>query len=172
MAGYELNIQGLAELKKALGQLPKEISGKILADAVKFGAVIVRDAARAKVRKKLRRVERSIVVYRDRESTNNTAIYNVGVTMKKKYNYLGGVPRYASGRYFKRRYRYRGILGGKVEDVMWPAFWWRFLEFGTKKMGKFPFLVPAWQERQRAAAAEIVNLLGAGVEQAAAKVRW
>ena len=168
MADFAVQIKGLAEFKKALEQLPKKIAGKVLADAVKAGANLVRDAARAKVRRFTGAVANSIVAYRDRASTNDRAIYDVGVTMKKKY---------------PRRYRVRGSirLGGRkvlknpakeISDVNWPAFWWRFLEFPAKGKPRLPFLVPAWQERQRAAMAEIIDRLGTGIAKAAQEVKW
>lgn len=175
-ADFTVQIKGLSELKRALEQLPREIRGKVLGAAVKSGADLVRDAARVLVAKKLRRVERSIVAYRDRRSTDEDCIYNVGVTKQKKWP-SGWVQTGVATRLFRRRYRYRGKIGeygvtGRVENVMWPAFWWRFLEFGTRKMSARPFLRPALGMMQMAVISKIQERLQAGIEKAVAKLRW
>lgn len=41
-----------------------------------------------------------------------------------------------------------GLIGKKVMKVFFFA---RFLEFGTRKMGKRPFIFPAWQSRRSSA---------------------
>lgn len=168
MADLTIEIKGLSELKRALEQLPKELAGKILAKSVKDAADLVRDQARQFVARGKLQVQRSTVSYRDRQSTDARAIYNVGVTMKKKW---------------PRRYRVRGsirIAGVKVlknpfrkiSDVQHPAYWWRFLEFGTRKMSAKSFLRPAFEMQQAPAALKIRDGLAAGLEQAVAKLRW
>lgn len=162
MADFKVEIKGLKELKDALLQLPREIQGKVLADAVRPAAFMVRDAARANAAKnrKTGLMEKAIVAYRNRSSTPDRIQYDVGVTLKIKQ--IGG--KIGAG---KKIRELRESTGGKAVS----AFYWRFLEFGTKKMAAKPFLRPAWEGLKNAAAYQIKDSLANAIERAANKLR-
>jgi HK97 gp10 family phage protein len=154
------NIQGLPELKAALMQLPKEIQGKVLADAVKPAAMMIRDRARDRAPQLTGLVKKAIVAYRARKSDPSRIIYEVGVTMKI---------RRAGEIITGSRKKLRQIRAETGKKAM-TAFYWRFLEFGTKKMPARPFLRPAFEELKMKALEQIKDSLSAAIEKAAAKL--
>lgn len=161
----EVTINGLKELSDALKMLPEKIRGKVLGAAVKAGADLVRDTAKENARAIFKdptgATEQSIVAYRQRKSTPDSITYAVGVTMKKRWP-LG------------RRRASSGVMGrtGKTatKQGSWPAFWWRFSEFGTTKESKRPWLVPAWTSSSGFALAMIKRMLEAGISIAVASL--
>lgn len=137
-----VQVHGLKEFSMALQELPKKLQGKTLGAAVKAGADLVRDQTRANAPVDTEAVKKSIVAYARRGNRPDDITYEVGVTQKKRY------PRRTSG-----KGRWKGLfkvkfVRGPVRDVMWPAFWWRFNEFGTAKMAAKPFLRPAWDAQK------------------------
>lgn len=162
-----VNIRGLSELSEALTQMPKKLAGKALGASVKSGADFVRNRVREAVPVDTGAVKKSIVSYRKKGSMQTNIAYQVGVTMKKKW------PR----RYRQRGY-YKGLFGmkilrnpeGKISDVMWPAFWWIYTEFGTSKKGAQQWFRPTWDMSARPAMTMIKKMLEKAVEIAAAQV--
>lgn len=160
MADYA-NIKGLKELKAAMLQLPKEIQGKVLGTAVQKEAAKIRDKARsASPASKTGLLKKAIVAYRNKTSTQERIIYDVGVTLKMK---LVGET-ITAGR--KKIHALRMGGAGKPRD----AFYWRFIEFGTKKMTAKPFLRPAFDENKSAAVEGIKMNLATAIEKAAARL--
>lgn len=156
-----VEIKGLKELSQALQELPKQLRGKALGAAVKAGATLVQEQARANARATFKdptgATEKSIVAYRKRGSYPDSITYEVGVTQKKKHH-----RRLSTGRSVNKK---TGAWG-----VMWPAFWWRFTEFGTSKLGATPWFRPAWDQRSGQSLAMIKNMLAKAVEIAAQHV--
>ena len=154
-------VKGLKELAEALNLMPKKLAGRALGASVKAGADLVRNAARTLAPVDTGAAKKSIMSWRKRGSRPDNIGYQVGVTLKKKW------PR--------KRYRtYKGLFGitakKTVEDVMQPAYWWRFNEFGTTKMAARPFIRPAWDQRSGQALAMIKKMLEKAVVIAAAQV--
>lgn len=161
----EVTIHGLKELSDALRLLPEKIRGKTLGAAVKAGADLVRDVAKENARATFKdptgATEKSIVAYRNRKSTPDSITYDVGVTMKKRWP-------------LARRKAASGVIGrtGKTKSKQgsWPAFWWRYSEFGTVKEPKRPWLVPAWTTSSGFALAMIKRMLEAAIPIAVASL--
>jgi HK97 gp10 family phage protein len=140
-------VQGLPELRRALLDLPKELRGAPLASGVLGGAKIVREAAKAGVRKRTGLTQKAIRVFKERKlSDDRRAVYKVGVSMRVKGK--------------------RGVKKVKT----WPPFYWRFIEFGTAKMAAAPFLEPAFAANQEAAVQQIKESLAKAIERAARKL--
>lgn len=154
--GATVEVKGLKELSQALQELPRHIQGKALGAAVKAGADIIRDQAKANVAILTGATQKNIVAYRAKGSKPDDITYEVGITMKKKY------PR--------RIKKAKSGTWGRIGSENWPPFYWRFLEFGTRKMAARPFLRPAWTNRSGEALIMIQRMLAAAVEIAAAKV--
>lgn len=144
MADVSVKIEGLEQLQRALKELPRKLAGQVLGQATKAGAELVVAAARQRAPKKSHLVEKNISVQKGRGSLPERALYEVGV--KKTRTKRG-----------KRN---------------WSPFYWRFLEFGTKKMRARPFMVPAWEATQREALETITNNLKQGLEKVAREVAW
>lgn len=144
----EVQVKGLKELADALKQMPEKLAGQALGASVKAGADLIKNQAQANARAAFKdasgATEKSIVSYRKKGSTQTDITYQVGVTLQKRW------PR----------------PGGKKL----PAYWWRFKEFGTRKMPATPFLRPAWDGRSGEALAMIKRMLEKAVEVAATQV--
>lgn len=131
------HVTGFAELARALGALPQNISRNVLRGMVNAGATVIRKevVARAPVyegtdpRVDPGLVERSIFQKQIPERSNRQVqTFYVGV-------------RIGSGKTVKIRGR---ILSS-------DAWYWRFSEFGTAKEAAKPFMQPAFEAKKLAA---------------------
>lgn len=138
----EAKIEGLAELKKALDALPKELHAGPLRAAVGAAAKVVQDAAKQSAPVDDGTLKRAI--YRTRSKTGSSAVQEMAIV----------------GVRFGRKYRRRG------QD----AWYWRFLEFGTKKAPARPFLRPGFESTKSQQLAVMQARLKAAIARAAAKV--
>ena len=157
-----VQIKGLLELQKALLGLPLEIRGKPLNSAVLAGAKVIRAQAisNAAPLRKTGVLEANIVTMRSRTGTGlGRAEYAVGVKKTKR-------KRNAS----KAKKTKDEKLAKKLE-LENDAYYWRFLEFGTSKMAKRPFLRPAFESAKTGAADKIKSQLAIAIDKAAAKLR-
>lgn len=152
---FTMEIKGLKELANALEQLPKQISGKIIGGATKGASILIQNQARENARAIFKdptgATEKSIVAWRRRGSKPDDITYDVGVTLKKKW------PRKRTHVSFARRKK-------TSEDVMQPAYWWRFSELGTVKQGATPWLRPAFDLKSGEALAYIRAFLKRGIQ--------
>ncbi len=127
MAGDVVRIEGLDELKRKLAEVPKAMRKRVLRNALAAGAREVRDVAK-----------------------RNAPVLTLGTSLKAPYRKPGTVKQAIRVRTSKADRR-AGDLGVFVN--VRPAksgqrgaknpndpFYWRFLEFGTKKMPAKPFL--------------------------------
>lgn len=156
-------VKGLKELAEALNLMPKKLAGRALGAAVKAGAVLVRDAARAMAPVDTGAAKKSIMAWRKRGSRPDNIGYQVGVTLKKKWPRTKAVKMSGWKRFWTGEHR-QSIT--KVQ----PAYWWRFNEFGTSRQPARPFLRPAWDQRSGQALALIKMMLSKAVVIAAAQV--
>ena len=145
-------IEGLAELGKALRELPERVARNGLRVSVYAGAKVVRDEARARAPKAVQSLgpnkpppgtlKRSVIMKHIRElSGGGRQTFYVLVRHGKKY-------------------RNQGKRGNLSQD----AWYWRFLEFGTRKMAARPFLRPALESRRREAVDAIKQRLSERIE--------
>jgi len=82
-----VNVKGLSELASALKQLPQMLAGKALGASVAAGGKIIRDQAIENARRIFKvptgATEKSIVLYREKDSTPDNITYQVGITHAK-----------------------------------------------------------------------------------------
>lgn len=159
----EVKVEGLSELLKALEALPVELHKGPLRSAVAAGAKVVQDEAKRLAPRSERSYLRTINGRKQRiaPGTLQRAIYRtrsrdlsvqIGAAVQEAY--IVGV------RYGKK-YQRRGL----------DAWYWRFVEFGTRNMTPHPFLRPAFhQTKDRQIEAMRVRLAKA-IERAANKLR-
>ncbi len=127
MAADTVQVKGLDELKRKLADVPKALRKRVLRTALAAGAREVRDVAK-----------------------RNAPVLNLGTSMKAPYRKAGTVrdairvrtskaDRRAGdvGVFVNVRPAKAGQRGAKNPN---DPFYWRFLEFGTKKMPARPFL--------------------------------
>lgn len=153
MAKRELvKVEGLAELAKALRELPDRVAKNGLRVSVYAGAKVIRDEARLRAPKATESLgpnqpppgtlKRSVIMKHIRElSGGGRQTFYVLVRHGKKY-------------------RNQGKRGNLSQD----AWYWRFLEFGTRKMAARPFLRPALESRRREAVDAIKQRLSERIE--------
>lgn len=127
MAADTVQVKGLDELKRKLADVPKALRKRVLRNALAAGAREVRDVAK-----------------------RNAPVLTLGTSMKAPYRKPGTVrdairvrtskaDRKAGdvGVFVNVRPAKTGARGAKNPN---DPFYWRFLEFGTKKMPAKPFL--------------------------------
>jgi HK97 gp10 family phage protein len=147
-----VRIEGLAELNRALRELPQRIANRGLRTAVYAGAKVIRDEARHRAPKAAQSLgtkqpsagtlKRSVIMKHIRElSGGGRQTFYVLVRQGKKY-------------------RNQGKRGNLSQD----AWYWRFVEFGTRKMAARPFLRPALESRRREAVEAIKGRLAQRLE--------
>ena len=151
-------IEGLAELGKALRELPERVARNGLRVAVYAGAKVVRDDARARAPKAAQSLgpnqpppgtlKRSVIMKHIPELSSLTRqTFFVTVRHGKKY-------------------RKQGKKGNLSQD----AWYWRFVEFGTRKMRARPFLRPALEAKRREAGQAMKDRLSERIEMEASKL--
>jgi HK97 gp10 family phage protein len=161
MNTFSIKVEGLAELQRALNQLPIEIAKKPLSAAVRKGAYLIRDEARVNAQKFRRTgtVERNITIMKTRRPIPGQAEYAVGVRKGKKVAYVDNA-------YNRRRKRV-----GKKYYSAGEAYYWRYLEFGTRYIERRSFLVPAFESKKVQAVEVIKTELAKAIERQVAKLR-
>jgi HK97 gp10 family phage protein len=151
-------IEGLAELGKALRELPERVARNGLRVSVYAGAKVVRDEARARAPKAAQSLgpnqpppgtlKRSVIMKHIPELSSLTRqTFFVTVRHGKKY-------------------RKQGKKGNLSQD----AWYWRFVEFGTRKMRARPFLRPALEAKRREAGQAMKDRLSERIEMEASKL--
>lgn len=152
-------VKGAAELVKALKALPDRVARNGLRASVYAGAKVVRDEAksRAPVAQEIKNprhpppgtLRRSVIMKHIRELSGLTRqTFFITVRQGKKYRNQG-----------KRR------------NLSQDAFYWRFVEFGTRKMAARPFLRPALEAKRYEAADAIKSRLAKRIELEAKKLK-
>jgi len=151
-------IEGLAELGKALRELPARVARNGLRVSVYAGAKVVRDEARARAPKAQQSLgpnqpppgtlKRSVIMKHIPDLSSSTRqTFFVTVRHGKKY-------------------RRQGKKGNLSQD----AWYWRFVEFGTRKMRAQPFLRPALEAKRREAGQAMRDRLSERIELEARKL--
>lgn len=144
-------VEGLAELRKALLELPRELHKGALRSAVSASAKVVQDQAVVNAREDSGTLRRAIYRTRSKEASSSVQeAFIVGVRQGKKFQ--------------SKRLRSGGLTANR------DAFYWRFLEFGTVKMAAKPFLRPAFDETRQKAVEAMRVRLAAAIQRIALKL--
>lgn len=135
---FDVTVSGVSELREKMKGLPYKVQKQVIQPAVRYGANIIAEQARAIVRHMDdpttgRQIARNIVVkYRSKRSAQiKGVVYSIGVE-------------YPRGRMPK----------GNPDDGVNTGHW-HLLELGTEKMRAQPFLVPAAVMRAQDVSQEI-----------------
>ena len=126
--GAEIKLEGFDELAKKLREIVPAMRKRVVRNALAAGARLVRDEAR-----------RNAPVLQ----LKNASPYRAAGTVKKAISArVSKVARRAGdiGAFVNVRPAKAGQRGSKSPR---DSFYWRFLEFGTRKMAKREFLKPA-----------------------------
>lgn len=146
----EFKVEGLAELRAALLELPRNIGRNVLRGAVNAGAREI--AEEVKVRAPIDTGRLRAAVFRKHARELSSAM---------RQTFIVGV---RSGK------RHQQLTRGR-RTVNLDAFYWRFVEFGTSKMSARPFIRPAFDVKKFRAVEAIKGYLARRIPLEAAKLR-
>jgi len=139
------NLTGFAELAKALRELGPRVGRKHLRAATSKGAARIRKKARELAPVDTGEMRKDIQQKREKTSGDHIASYSVYTRSGK-----------------------RSRLSGKARNVDKDSFYWKFIEFGTAKMGAQPFMVPAYESEKEGAVDDIGAELDKRIQKEAA----
>lgn len=163
----QLSIQGLDGLLRSLREAPKAIQGRAVQAGMRKGGNVIRDDARRRAPKASGFMASQIVTRR----ANAKGRQRAGVGQGGEYFTVG----VKSGRRRKyantKRNQQSGRTGKTYVDRGW-AYYWRFLEFGTKKMRASPFLTPAGEAKGPEAAQVVIDETWAALDKQLKKDGW
>ena len=148
MIATKLDFSGLLDISSDLNTLSKSQSRKVLWDATRSAATIVKDEAAKRAPKRTGKLAKNIVVLSQR--TND-----------------GGM---ASGVHVRGRNPRTGNSDNKMKTKdSRNAFYWRFVELGTSKMSAIPFIRPAYDARQEEAVKIAFETANRAIDEALTK---
>jgi len=161
-----VRIEGLDGLLDTLRRMPPELikgARSPVAFGLRRGGNVIRDEARARAPKASGYMARNIVTRRmsarQRRRAGADEYFSVGIP--------GRTRRYSN----TKRNRGKGRVGQEYQFEGW-AYYWRFLEFGTKKMKAKPFLTPAAEAKGPEAAKVIAEQIREGIDRIAKRHGW
>jgi HK97 gp10 family phage protein len=152
-ASVSVEVKGLEELKRVLRDLPLQMRKKVLLSALRKAARIPLLAARKEVpvlssENAAKNPYRTAGLLKRRLTVRTSRVArqagNVGVFINVKpaagAKYKTSTTKVLGIKFTDRRLVKKGERGAKSPN---DPFYWRFVEFGTKKMQARPFLQPA-----------------------------
>jgi HK97 gp10 family phage protein len=153
MAKREIvKVEGLAELARALRELPDRVAKNGLRVSVYAGAKVIRDEARI-------RAPKAIASLGPDQPPPGTLKRSVIMKHIPELSSLTRQTFFVTVRHGKK-YRKQGKKGNLSQD----AWYWRFVEFGTRKMRARPFLRPALESKRRDAVQAMKDRLTERIE--------
>lgn len=163
-------IEGLEGLLQTLERMPPELikgARSPVAFGLRRGANVIRDQARINAPKRSGFMAKQIATRRANARQRRKAKAATGAD---EYFTVGIAPR--RGKYSNtRRNRGLGRVGKSYEFDGW-AYYWKFLEFGTKRMPAQPFLTPAGEAKGPEAAKVVAENIREGIDRIAKRHGW
>jgi HK97 gp10 family phage protein len=157
---FQMKIDGLKQLDEALKQLPIELQKKELRAAVAKSSTIVKNEILAKAPVDTGRLRDNVYrAYAKDKSDSGRSTYVVGIRFGKKKRYVND----------KRNRKLN--RAGKSYLTAGEAFYWTFIEFGTKKMPARPFLRPAFEAKKMEVIDSIKQSLTKAIKRIANKYK-
>ena len=163
----QISIEGLEGLLRSLRDMPKAIQGRVVQTGMRKGGNIIRDDARRRAPRQSGFMASQIVTRRANARSRQRAgvgaggeYFTVGVKTGRRRKYAN-----------TKRNRRNGRVGRTYEEAGW-AYYWRFVEFGTKKIRASPFLTPAGEAKGPEAAQVVINETWAALDKQLKKDGW
>ena len=128
-----VKIEGLGELRRALMALPDKIRRKALIKPMRAAMKVVLQAARDAA---------PVLQTPNPRRTRGTVKKALTVRVSRESRRAGNVGLYVNVRPLNKARAMKAVKKGRAVRSVDP-FYWRFLEFGTRKMAARPFLRPA-----------------------------
>lgn len=145
---FEVEVKGLDELKTALQQMPDRIRKRAVAKALLAAGRIVRDEARARVpvlskgtKYRLPGVLKRAITVRRSKTASRQRMVGVFINVRPLKSVLAGTKSAAR----------KAALGPVGANNPNDPFYWRYVEFGTRKMRARSFLSEAAKKLPQAA---------------------
>jgi HK97 gp10 family phage protein len=128
---YALEVKGFDTVLDTLKSLPAEVvskNGGPVRRALAKGARLARDMIKASAPVRTGTLRANVASGKGRTAAGERQVVRI----------LPAVGTYANTRFNRRKRR-----SGKKYEMGGPAYYWRFLEYGTKKARAQPFILPA-----------------------------
>lgn len=133
-----INVKGLREIERTLKALPARLGEKVMRAALRAAGQVIRKDARSRVP-----ILSSPTKYRKPGTVKNAIV--IRKSRKDKFGVYVGIK-------LLKAKQIKAFKGGKVNKraAQNPddPFYWLFLEFGTAKLTKTPFLRPAFEAKK------------------------
>lgn len=163
MAGRTVTttVTGLRELGQSFAKLKDEMQRKVARKAVRAAANLVRDTARANVDARglvlTGAMRDSLAAHRLSKASKfaGREVWAVGVPKIKK-KYVNNLKNRRAGK--------AGWTWAKMYDVDSPAYYWKFLEYGTVKYAATPFLNPALESNVGRATDKMADVIREAID--------
>ena len=155
----EVSITGLNELRQRLKSLPQKMQGPAATRALQSGAKVIKERARGTTAwsDDTGFLREAIVQFAARKSEHEfSAQVRVGV---RKRRVKRPSKRLTSARIRRQRRGKRAVAS---------AYYWKYLEYGTSRMGAKPFMRPAFEATKADAARRIGDSLREQLEKVGA----
>lgn len=144
--GVVVKLEGIDELKKALADVSKKIRVKAVRSALRKAGAVIAKAARQSA---------PVLHVPTKKRHTGTVRKNIAVRNSKFARQAGDEGVFVGVRPLRgSRQKKLGKAGAANPN---DPFYWRFLEFGTKKMARRAFLGPAVQQEGENAIKEFMN---------------
>lgn len=148
MIDTKLDFSGLLDISSDLDALSKAENGRVLRNATRSAATVIKDEAVRRAPKRTGRLAKNIVVLTQR--TRNGDI--------------------SSGVHIRGRNPRTGNSDNKMKTKdSRNAFYWRFVELGTSNMAAVPFIRPAYDARQEEAVKVAFDTANRAIDEALTK---
>lgn len=137
-----VKISGLSELRSAIEKVSSEASRKANRQALAKAATVIRDDAKSRAVVDTGSMQAAVIVKHVKEdSTSTRQSYIVTVRQGKRYR---EIVKGATGKTYSKS---KVDKKGRKRD----AYYWVFVEFGTKHVPARPFMVPAFEAKKSSA---------------------
>lgn len=169
-----IEIVGLKKLNQRLIALPDKLEGRVIRGALLSAAKLIKEDAQQRVPEDTGFLRKQIIMYPVKKSEHRYADQvRVGVRKRARKAKKGGVTAYLGSDGVWRVAKYNSedvrkrVYRGKTYYS--TAYYWRFVEFGTSKKDKRPFLRPAFEAKKQEAALRMKQRLWEALEKIANK---
>lgn len=158
---FDVKLDGIEAIKRALADLPKEVQGRPIRNALMSGA------------KPIRLHASRIHQWHDDTGFLRTAIVSYAVK-KNEHQYTDqvrvGVLKRRKKRESKKLKAARAKRQARQTKKIVTPYYWHYLEFGTSRIAARPFLRPAFESEKSGSAKLITDKMREEVDKAAKKV--
>lgn len=145
--GISVKITGIDDMRRALAEIPQVLRKKVLLGALRKAARVVSKEAKAQAPVlagsspyRTRGLVKKRISVRTSKEARRAGDVGVFVNVKPA---AGARYKTTRGSFLGVKTRTRSLVKASQRGTKDDPFYWRFLEFGTRKMAARPFLRPA-----------------------------